>query len=145
MVGAQDTYFVFAESATYIVKVFSTDTTSAFSTATWDFGRPLETDREVLTHALSQIKERLDTGVSLYARTPSPTAEEDFESAKNATDDELRADLRLWTRMVDQIRAHTINAAKRSGETADVDAALKPFLRRLANNKLFDIDHEEAL
>ena len=149
VIGVQDSYIIFTEPANYIVKVFSSDETTAFSIAMWNFGPPLQTHREDFARALSQIKDRLDTGVSLYASTPtpshSPTAEEDFESAKHASDDELRADLHLWTAMVDQITAHTINKAKKSGETADVDAALKPWLRRLANNKFFDIYHEEGL
>ena len=37
------------------------------------------------------------------------------------------------------------NATKKYGKTIDAEAELGPWLRRLANNKFFDIDREEAL
>ena len=69
--GMMDTYVVFADSATYLVKVFSATTTSVFSITTWDFGQPITGEHEDLTRALSQIKERLDSGLSLSASNSS--------------------------------------------------------------------------
>ena len=144
--GPLDTYFVFTRSATYLIKVFSTTSTSDFVFTDWDFGTPLREHREELSQAIAQIKDRLDHGVSLAKPSPAPSVskEEDWESAKNASDGELRDDLRVWTSLVDTVKAHAINAAKRAGKPPpDLDAELKGVYRRLANNKFFSIDREE--
>lgn len=144
--GPLDNYFVFAGSATYMVKVFSTSSTSDFVFTDWDFGAPARANREELSHALAQINDRLDRGVSLArpSAAPSVSKEEEWESAHNATDDELRNDLRVWTSVVDDMKAHAINAAKREGRPPpNLDQELKPIYRREANNKFFNIDREE--
>ncbi len=146
--GPLDNYFVFAASATYMVKVFSTSSTSDFVFTDWDFGAPARDNREELSNALAQIKDRLDRGASLAKPSPAPSVskEEKWESAQNATDDELRSDLRVWTSVVGDMKAHAINAAKREGRPPpNLDDELKPIYRREANNKFFNIGREERL
>jgi hypothetical protein len=146
--GPLDNYIVFTGSATYMVKVFSTSSISEFVFTDWDFGAPARQNREELSNALAQIKDRLDRGVSLAKPSPAPSVskEEKWESAQNATDDELRSDLRVWTSVVDDMKAHAINAAKREGRPPpNLDEELKPIYRRAANNKFFNIGREEGL
>jgi hypothetical protein len=146
--GLLDNYFVFGDSSAFVAKVFSTTSTSAFVLTDWDFGTPTHENREELGQALSQIKDRLNRGVNLTKPSPAPTSnsEEAWESAKNATDDELRSDLRVWTSVVDQMKAAATNAAKRKGKPPpNFDDELRPIYRREANNKFFNIDREERL
>jgi hypothetical protein len=89
------------------------------------------------------------TSASL-AQAPSQTpdaltsANEDWASAKNATDEDLRQDLRVWTSLIDIEKQRAANLQKK-GEQVDIDARLDPVLRRLANNRFFDIDRQSAL
>jgi len=145
-----DMYVVFAASKTFIVQVFSSRSTSAFSLAEWDFGMPLQSDKEEVIQALANLAQLFDSSSGPVPTPPlsssSQKAEEDFESAKNATDDELRHDLKVWTSLVDSFKEHDVNAAKRTGEpVADPDVTLRPLYRRLANNRFFDIAHENAI
>src|SRR2546423_8235256 len=68
--------------------------------------------------------------------TPLPTpktlssADEDFASAKNATEADLRTDLLVWTSMVDIEKERAANRLKKFGENVDIDARLSPLLHR---------------
>jgi hypothetical protein len=144
-----DTYAIFAQSHSYLLKAFiAHKAETGFIVTEWDFGEPLTTERAECEHALEQIKARLDAQQTLDVPTPTPSrltaSEEEFESAKNATDAELRSDLRIWTRIIDTERKRAANHFKKSGERVDLDARLKPYLRRWANNRFFDIDREHA-
>lgn len=83
--------------------------------------------------------------------TPSPTpktlssADEDFASAKNATEADFRTDLRVWTSMVDIEKERAANRFKKFGERVDIDTQLRPLLRRLVNNPFFNLSREEFL
>jgi hypothetical protein len=145
-----ETYVIFARSHSYILKAFTTDTApDDFTITEWDLGEPITTERDECNQALSQIKARLDAHQTLNAPSPTPdalaSADEDFASAKDATEADFRTDLRVWTSMIDIEKQRAANILKKSGERVDVDTRQSPLLRRLAKNPFFNIDREEAL
>jgi hypothetical protein len=145
-----EAFVVFTQSHNYILKAFSTDTSAnQFTISDWNLGEPIKGERQEFARTLSLIKTRLDANQSLTAPSATPdalsAADEDFASGKTATEADFRADLGVWTSMVDIEKTRAANRLKKFGENVDIDAELSPLLRRLANNRFFNLHREEFL
>jgi len=78
-------------------------------------------------------------GASLaFGQTPS-------QSPWNPTDAEFRQMVTVWTKVVDDTNLHAVNKAKATGEEADPDAEIEPFLETLAHDPYFDVNREAQI
>jgi tetratricopeptide (TPR) repeat protein len=82
-----DTYVLFADSHSFIVKAFTAGEEINFSMAGWDFGKPLGKETEVFAGALGEIKARLDSGRSLLRAQALPTVPTPGEKNTKPMDD----------------------------------------------------------